>query len=85
MATIKVERGLNLGVAYTPDMQQGKKHEPTWSTLRDQVREAEAIGYDTVIAVETQDDPYLILAIAAQEPSKLELGTGIALAFTKSP
>ena len=26
-----------------------------------------------------------MLAIAAQEPSKIELGTGIALAFTKSP
>lgn len=85
MATIKVERALNLGVPYTPDMQQGKKSEPTWSTLRDQVREAEALGYDTAIAVETQDDPYLILAIAAQEPARIELGTGIALAFTKSP
>ena len=85
MATIKVERALNLGVPYTPDMQQGKKSEPTWSTLRDQVRDAEAVGYDTAIAVETQDDPYLILAIAAQEPAKIELGTGIALAFTKSP
>jgi probable F420-dependent oxidoreductase len=86
MAKIKIERALNLGVPYTPDMQQpGKRPEPTWSTLRDQVREAEAIGYDTAIAVETQDDPYLILAIAAQEPAKIELGTGIALAFTKSP
>src|SRR5208282_4065921 len=53
--------------------------------LRDQVREAEAIGYDTAIAVETQDDPYLMLAIAAQEPARIELGTGIALSFTKSP
>jgi probable F420-dependent oxidoreductase len=86
MAKIKIERALNLGAPYTPDMQQpGKRAEPTWSTLRDQVREAEAIGYDTAIAVETQDDPYLILAIAAQEPAKIELGTGIALAFTKSP
>jgi probable F420-dependent oxidoreductase len=86
MAKIKIERGLNLGAPYTPDMQQpGKRPEPTWSTLRDQVREAEAIGYDTAIAVETQYDPYLMLAIAAQEPAKIELGTGIALAFTKSP
>ncbi|HEY6417898.1 MAG TPA: TIGR03617 family F420-dependent LLM class oxidoreductase [Candidatus Binataceae bacterium] len=86
MARIKIERALHLGAAYTPDMQQGgKRPEPTWSTLRDQVREAEALGYDTVMAVETQDDPYLILAIAAQEPSKVELATGIALAYTKSP
>ncbi len=86
MAQIKVERGLNLGTAYAPDMQQGgKKPEPTWAGLREQVREADALGYDTAIAVETQHDPYLILAVAAQEPAKIELGTGIALAFTKSP
>jgi probable F420-dependent oxidoreductase len=86
MAKIKIERGLHLGTPYTPDMQQGgKRPEPTWSTIRDQVREAEALGYDTILAVETQHDPYLELAIAAQEPSKIELATGIALAFTKSP
>ncbi|HXW85521.1 MAG TPA: TIGR03617 family F420-dependent LLM class oxidoreductase [Candidatus Binataceae bacterium] len=86
MAKIKIERGLHLGAAYTPEMQQGdKRPEPTWSGLREQVRDAESLGYDAVVAVETQDDPYLMLAIAAQEPSKLELATGIALAFTKSP
>jgi probable F420-dependent oxidoreductase len=86
MARIKLERGLHFGVPYTPDMQQaGKRPEPSWTTLRDQVRDAESLGYDAVVAVETQHDPYLALAIAAQEPSKLELATGIALAFTKSP
>src|SRR5260370_2562723 len=86
MAKIKVERGLHLGTPYTPEMQTGgKRPEPTWSTIREQVREAEALGYDTLLAVETQHDPYLELAIAAQEPSKIELATGIALAFTRSP
>ena len=86
MTKIKIERGLNLGMAYTPDMQDGaKRPEPTWSTIRDQVRDADALGYDTILAVETQHDPYLQLAVAAQEPSKIELATGIALAFTKSP
>ncbi len=86
MAKIKIERGLTHGVPYTPDMQQGgKRPEPTWSTIRDQVRDAEALGYDTLLAVETQHDPYLDLAIAAQEPSRIELATGIALAYTKSP
>jgi probable F420-dependent oxidoreductase len=85
MAKIKIERTLNLGAAYTPEMGAGGKPEPTWSTLREQVREAEALGYDTVVAVETQHDPFLALAVAAQEPSTVELGTGIALAFTKSP
>jgi probable F420-dependent oxidoreductase len=83
--SIKIERALHFGVPYTPEMQSGSKREPTWSTLRDQVRDAEALGYDTLIAVETQHDPYLALAIAAQEPAKIELATGIALAFTKSP
>src|SRR5260221_8018746 len=86
MATVKIERGLNLGMPYTPDMQDGgKRPEPTWSGIRDQVREADALGYDTILAVETQHDPYLELAVAAQEPSKIELATGIALAYTKSP
>jgi probable F420-dependent oxidoreductase len=82
---IKIERTLNFGVPYTPEMGTGAASQPTWSTLRDQVREAESLGYDTVVAVETQHDPFLALAIAAQEPSKIELATGIALAFTKSP
>ncbi|HUA32772.1 MAG TPA: TIGR03617 family F420-dependent LLM class oxidoreductase [Candidatus Binataceae bacterium] len=86
MAQVKIERGLNFGTPYTPEMQEGgKRPEPTWSTIRDQVRDAESLGYDTIIAVETQHNPYLALAIAAQEPAKIELGTGIALCFTKSP
>lgn len=86
MAKIKLERILHLGAPYTPDMQLGAKPvEPTWTTLGDQVRDAESLGYDTVVAVETKNDPYMILAIAAQQPSKVELATGIALAFTKSP
>src|SRR6201993_2844272 len=85
MATIKTERVLNPGAAYPPEMGAGGKPEPTWATLCEQVREAQALGYDTVVAVEVQHDPYLELAVAAQEPSKIELATGIALAFTKSP
>ena len=85
MAKIKIERMLNLGAAYTPEMGAGGKPEPSWVTLGEQVREAGSLGYDTVLAVEVQHDPYLILAVAAQEPSTIELGTGIALAFTKSP
>ena len=84
MAKIKLERHLNFGTPYTPEMGD-KKAQPTWKTLGGQVRESETLGYDAVMAVETQHDPYLALAIAAQEPSKLELGTGIALAFTRSP
>lgn len=87
MAQVKLEKVLNWGVPYQPEMQEagGGKSGPRWDTLRQQVREAGELGYDAVLGVETQHDPFLTLAIAAQEPSKLELGTGIALAFTKSP
>ncbi|MBF6561324.1 MAG: TIGR03617 family F420-dependent LLM class oxidoreductase [Candidatus Binataceae bacterium] len=86
MAKIKVEKVLNWGVPYTPEMDKGgKRPQPRWDGLRDQVREASVLGYDTAVAVETQHDPFLALAVAAQEPSPIELGTGIALAFTKSP
>ena len=86
MTTTKIEKVLNWGVAYTPEMDKGgKRPQPRWDTLRDQVREATELGYDTAVAVETQHDPFLALAIAAQEPSPIELSTGIALAFTKSP
>jgi probable F420-dependent oxidoreductase len=82
----KIEKVLNWGVAYTPEMDKGgPRPQPRWDTLRDQVREATELGYDTAVAVETQHDPLLALAVAAQEPSPIELSTGIALAFTKSP
>ncbi len=86
MARFKVEKVLNWGTPYSPEMQTGERPQgPRWDTLRRQVCEAEEMGYDTVLGVETQHDPFLALAVAAQEPSKVELGTGIALAFTKSP
>ncbi len=85
MAAFKVEKMLNWGVAYSPEMQTGGKPRPRWDTIRTQVREAEELGYDAVVGAETQHDPFLMMALAAQEPSRLQLVTGIALAFTKSP
>lgn len=63
----------------------GRREAPSWKTIAQQVREAEELGYDTLNSAEVDHDPYMSIAIAAQEPSKLELGTGIALAFTRSP
>ena len=85
MALFKVEKMLNWGVAYSPEMQTGGKPRPRWDAMRAQVREAEELGYDAVVGAETQHDPFLAMALAAQEPSRLQLVTGIALAFTKSP
>jgi probable F420-dependent oxidoreductase len=46
---------------------------------------AVAQGYDGFFTAETKSDPFLPLAIAAQTAPRLELGTGIAVAFPRSP
>jgi len=46
---------------------------------------AEAAGYDGWWASETQIDPFLACAVAAQRTERLELGTAIAVAFARNP
>jgi probable F420-dependent oxidoreductase len=48
-------------------------------------REIEADGYDGVVAMENKHDPFLSLAIAGVETSRIELHTGVAIAFARSP
>ncbi len=48
-------------------------------------RAAEEIGYDGVWSAETGHDPFLPLAIAADATERLELATGIAVAFARNP
>ena len=59
-----------------------------WPTL-DQAgaaaRAAEEAGYDGWWASETQIDPFLACAVAAQRTERLELGTAIAVAFARNP
>jgi probable F420-dependent oxidoreductase len=45
----------------------------------------EAAGYDGAWSAETSHDPFLALAIAAEHTNRLEVGTGIAVAFARSP
>lgn len=45
---------------------------------------AEALGVDGVFATETNNDPFLPLALAAGTTSRVQLGTGIAVAFPRS-
>lgn len=49
------------------------------------VRSVEAEGYDGVIATENKHDPFLALAIAAAQTERIELHTGVAIAFARSP
>ncbi len=45
----------------------------------------ESAGYDAVLTQENRHDPYLPLAVAATQTSRLNLGTGVAIAFPRSP
>jgi len=48
-------------------------------------RAAEEIGFQGLWANDTKHNPFVALALAAQVTSRLELGTGIAVAFSRSP
>lgn len=45
----------------------------------------ERAGYAGLFAFEGQHDPFLPLAIAAQATQRIEIGTGIAVAFARNP
>ncbi|MGA2012753.1 MAG: TIGR03617 family F420-dependent LLM class oxidoreductase [Solirubrobacteraceae bacterium] len=48
-------------------------------------RAAEHAGHDGWWATETQVDPFLACAVAAQRTERIEIGTGIAVAFARNP
>jgi probable F420-dependent oxidoreductase len=47
--------------------------------------EQEGQGYDGVWSAETSHDPFFPLLLAAQSTEKIDLGTGIAVAFARNP
>lgn len=47
--------------------------------------ELEEVGYDGGLSAETNHDPFFPLVVAAEHTERLELGTGIAVAFARSP
>lgn len=48
-------------------------------------RAAEEIGFQGLWANDTKHNPFVALAVAALHTTRLELGTGIAVAFSRSP
>src|SRR3954453_11835813 len=48
-------------------------------------RFAEELGYDGIVTEETKEDPFIVLALAAQATSHVSLATGGAVAFPRSP
>ncbi|CAN5735361.1 LLM class F420-dependent oxidoreductase [soil metagenome] len=55
------------------------------ATIGDNARLLEEIGYDGMVVEETKDDPFIVMALAAQATTKLKLGTSVAIAFPRSP
>ena len=48
-------------------------------------RELEEIGYDGALSAEIAHDPFFPVLLGAQATERLELGTGIAVAFARNP
>lgn len=51
----------------------------------EEARLAEALGYDGIVTEETKDDPFIVLALAAQATERVGLATGVAIAFPRAP
>ena len=45
----------------------------------------ERLGYDGIMATETKDDPFLMLTLAANATTSVDLSTAVAIAFPRSP
>src|SRR5207245_9282757 len=48
-------------------------------------RELEQLGYDGLLTAETGHDAFLPIALAAEHTERIELATGIAVAFARTP
>jgi probable F420-dependent oxidoreductase len=51
----------------------------------DRAAEMEAVGYDGLLSVEINHDPFFPLVIAAGRTENVQLATGIAVAFARNP
>jgi probable F420-dependent oxidoreductase len=54
-------------------------------TVFAEARRVEELGFDGLVVEETKDDPFQLLALAAQGTTTLGLGTAVAMAFPRSP
>jgi probable F420-dependent oxidoreductase len=58
---------------------------PTIDGIGEAARRIEDAGYDSVITPEAGHDPFLPLMIIAEHTKRLHFGTGVAIAFPRSP
>src|SRR5215471_6688609 len=55
------------------------------ATIGRDARLLEEIGYEGLVVEETKDDPYILMALAAEATTRLKIGTSVAMAFPRSP
>src|SRR5882757_8439615 len=55
------------------------------ASIGPQAKLLEEIGYTGLVVEETKDDPFILMALAAQATTKLRIGTSVAIAFPRSP
>src|SRR5262245_46911712 len=58
---------------------------PDIAGIGPRAKELEELGYDGLLTAETSHDAFLPLAIAAEHTERIELGTGIVVAFARTP
>ena len=58
---------------------------PSLAAAGDAAREMEALGYDGLLSAEISHDPFFHLLMAADATEHMQLATGIAVAFARSP
>ncbi len=56
-----------------------------WHQIPDHIKKLESQGYDGAGTAEMNHDPFFPLVLAAEHSKKIELYTGIAVAFARSP
>jgi len=54
-------------------------------TVGDRAESMEAFGYDGLLTAELSHDPFFPLVLAAERTERVELATGIAVAFSRNP
>jgi len=58
---------------------------PSLGDIGPRARELEEMGYDGLLTAETGHDAFLPLALAAEHTARIDLATGIAVAFARTP
>ena len=54
-------------------------------TVAEDAALVESLGYDGLMVEDTKQDPYIVMALAAQATHRMKVGTAVAIAFPRSP